>query len=143
MKKLLALPLCSTAFGQGVEVKQTTTEVTERSYLQSVRVIYGVVDSTNVVATQIQYTIAYEEQRGSGPWIKLEPIRLGFSRLDASNWVLSYTNKSGVLVTNNIRNSVLSDFDRVDLFPARSLNILKTPQATVAQPVAPEPLVPE
>lgn len=136
MKRLLALLFCLSAVAQSVDVVQTTSQVNERKWLQSATVTYGLdAAQTNVVMTQVVLNVRVERRIGAGLWESVTTQPITFTRDGATQWITSYTNAVGTVVTNNIRLAVLADCDRVDLLATRAAQLIKTPQAMAVPPL--------
>lgn len=137
MKTKLLLALCAaiTTLGQGVDVATATRSFSERKFLESVNITYGLDEATtNVTVTQLVLNVKVQRKEAAGPWVTAYNQPLVLSREFATSWVLSYTNNAGTVVTNNIRISVLSDCDRVDMLATRAVQLVKTPQAMAVPP---------
>ena len=135
MKRILLLFLCVTSMAQSIDVVQTTTQVNERRWLESARASYDLDETgTNVVLVQINLDVRVDRKIGSGTWEKVSLQPISFTRAGANSWVTSYTNNSGVVVTNSIRTAALSDCDRVELLSVRAAQLIKLPQAMSVNP---------
>lgn len=136
---LLAVLGATTVLSQGVDVATATRSFSERKFLESVNITYGLDETTtNVTVTQLVLNMKVQRKEAAGPWVTAYSQPLVLSREFATSWVLSYTNNAGTVVTNSIRTSVLSDCDRVDLLATRAVQLVKSPQA-MAVPPPPEP----